>query len=117
MAGFRAGNHRFDKKMEVGLGAKKIPFDVVIIDRPGKVYNKFELEFVDRLLTTCVQDGIDCLRLKLTADPFESYSFDGTSLGHFNYKGHDLAAGELYDYFKSHHAAVLDRSTQDHKSN
>lgn len=95
------------KRWRSELKEKKIPFDVVVIDRPGKVYNKFELEFADRLLTTCAQEKIDCLRLKLTADPFESYSFDGTNLGHFNYKGHELAAAELYDYFKTRHAAIF----------
>ena len=95
------------KKWRAELNEKKIPFDVVVIDRPGKVYNKFELEFADRLLKTCAQERIDCLRLKLTADPFESYSFDGTNLGHFNYKGHELAAAELYDYFKARHAAIF----------
>ena len=94
------------------LNAKNIPFDVIVIDRPGKVYNKFELEFADRLLKTCAQERIDCLRLKLTDDPFESYSFDGTNLGHFNYKGHELAAAEMYDYFKSHHAAIFNRPTK-----
>ena len=105
------------KRWRSELNAKKIPFDVVVIDRPGKVYNRFELEFADRLLTTCAEDGIDCLRLKLTNDPFESYSFDGANLGHFNYKGHELSANELYDYFKAHHAAIFNRSTEDHKSN
>jgi lysophospholipase L1-like esterase len=97
------------KRWRSELSEKKIPFDVVVIDQPGKVYNKFELEFADRLLTTCTQEGIDCLRLKLTADPFESYSFDGTSLGHFNYKGHELAAAELYDYLKAQHPAIFSR--------
>jgi len=105
------------KRWRSELNAKKIPFDVVVIDRPGKVYNKFELEFADRLLTTCAEDGINCLRLKLTDDPFESYSFDGINLGHFNYKGHELSANELYDYFKAHHAAIFNRSTEGHKSN
>ena len=105
------------KRWRSELNAKKIPFDVVVIDRPGKVYNKFELEFADRLLTTCAEDGIDCLRLKLTDDPFESYSFDGTSLGHFNYKGHELSANEIYDYLKSHHAAIFNRSNEEQKSN
>ena len=100
------------KRWKSELNAKNIPFDVVVIDRPGKVYNKFELEFANRLLTTCAQDGIDCLRLKLTDDPFESYSFDGANLGHFNYKGHELAAAELFDYFKSHHPAVFNRPTK-----
>jgi hypothetical protein len=100
------------KRWRSELNAKKIPLDVIVIDRPGKVYNKFELEFADKLLTTCAQDRIDCVRLKLTDDPFESYSFDGTNLGHFNYKGHELAAAELYDYFKSHHAAIFNRPTK-----
>ena len=100
------------KRWKSELNAKNIPFDVVVIDRPGKVYNKFELEFANRLLTTCAQDGIDCLRLKLTDDPFETYSFDGTNLGHFNYKGHELAAAELFDYLKSHHPAVFNRPTK-----
>src|SRR5258705_46079 len=105
------------KRWRSELSAKKIPFDVVVIDRPGKVYNKFELEFADRLLTTCAAEGIDCLRLKLTDDPFESYSFDRANLGHFNYKGHELSANELYDYFKSHHAAIFNRTSEEHKSN
>ena len=105
------------KRWRSELSAKKIPFDVVIIDRPGKVYNKFELEFADRLLNMCAEERIDCLRLKLTADPFESYSFDGVNLGHFNYKGHELSANEIYEYFKSHHAALFNRSTEEHKSN
>jgi lysophospholipase L1-like esterase len=105
------------KRWRSELNAKKIPFDVVVIDRPGKVYNKFELEFADRLLTTCTAEGIDCLRLKLTEDPFESYSFDGANLGHFNYKGHELSANELYEYFKSHHAALFNRTSEEHKSN
>ena len=95
------------KRWQTELGGKNIPLDVVLIDRPGKVYNKFEREFMDRLRATCTQDHFDCLRLKLTNDPFESYSFDGVSLGHFNYKGHELAASELYDFFKSHHAAIF----------
>ena len=97
------------KRWRSELNEKRIPFDVVVIDRPGKVYNKFELEFADRLLTTCAQERIDCLRLKLTADPFESYSFDGTNLGHFNYKGHELAAAELFGYFKAQHGAIFNR--------
>jgi hypothetical protein len=65
------------KRWRSELNAKKIPFDVIVIDRPGKVYNKFELEFADRLLNTCAQEQIDCQRLKLTDDPFESYSSTG----------------------------------------
>ena len=99
------------KRWRSELNAKKIPFDVIVIDRPGKVYNKFELEFADRLLNTCAQEQIDCQRLKLTDDPFESYSFDGVSLGHFNYKGHELAAAELYDYFRKRHEAIFNRPT------
>ena len=97
------------KRWKSELADKHIPFDVVVIDRPGKVYNKFELEFVDKLQETCAQDQIDCLRLKLSDDPYESYSFDGINLGHFNYKGHELAAGELYDYLGTHHAAIFKR--------
>jgi hypothetical protein len=47
------------------------------------------------------------LRLKLAADPYETYSFDGIMLGHFNQKGHELAAHELYDFFKSRYGATL----------
>jgi len=97
------------RKWKSELAGKNIPFDVVIIERPERVYNKFESDFIDKLRATCTQDQIDCLRLKLTEDPYESYSFDGLSLGHFNYKGHQLSANELYDYFKTYHAAMLDR--------
>jgi lysophospholipase L1-like esterase len=97
------------KRWKAELAAKKIAFDVVIIDRPGKVYNKYESDFVERLPAACAQDQIDCLRLKLSADPYETYSFDGIALGHFNYKGHELAAGELYDFLKSRHGVVLSR--------
>jgi lysophospholipase L1-like esterase len=91
------------------LASKSMPFDVVVIDRPGKVYNKFELEFIDKLQASCAQDHIDYLRLRLTDDPYESYSLDGINLGHFNHKGHELAANELYDYFRTHHPAIFDR--------
>ena len=92
------------------LAGKNIPFDIVVIDRPGRIYNKFESDFMDKLAATCAQDQIDCLRLKLSDDPFESYSFDGIGLGHFNARGHELVADELYDYFKSRHAAIFDRA-------
>jgi hypothetical protein len=97
------------KRWRSELSEKKTAFDVVIIDRPGRLYNKFESEFLTRLLTACAGERISCLRLKLTADPFESYSFDGVSLGHFNYKGHESAANELYDFLKSHHPEISNR--------
>ena len=97
------------KRWKSELADKKIPFDVVLIDQPGKVYNKFQLDFINELQQTCTRDHIDYLRLKLTEDPYQSYSFDGTTLGHFNYKGHELAADELYDYFRTHHAAIFNR--------
>jgi hypothetical protein len=95
------------KRWKAELAARKIIFDVVIIDRPGKVYNRYESDFVDRLQMVCAQDQIDCLRLKLSADPYETYSFDGIALGHFNYRGHELAANELYDFLKARHGAIL----------
>ena len=100
------------RRWQAELARKNIPFDVVIIDQPGKVYNRFEQEFIERLKNTCAQDHIGCLRLKLTDDPYESYSFDGTNLGHFNYQGHELAANELYDYFRSQHAAIFNSSAK-----
>lgn len=98
------------KRWKTELTAKNIPFDVVIIDRPGKVYHRFESDFITRLQVACAQDQIDCLRLKLSADPYETYSFDGVSLGHFNYRGHELAANELYDFLKSHHGSIPSRA-------
>jgi hypothetical protein len=99
------------KRWNRELAAKSILFDVVVIDRPGKVYNKFELDFKDRLRETCKQDELNCLVPKLSDDPYESYSFDGVNLGHFSYKGHELAANELYDYFKTKHAAIFNRTS------
>ncbi|HEY8188548.1 MAG TPA: SGNH/GDSL hydrolase family protein [Pyrinomonadaceae bacterium] len=100
------------KRWKSELAEKNIPFDVVVIDRPGKVYNKFELEFGGRLREMCGQDHIDCLWLKLSDDPYKSYSFDGIYLGHFSYQGHEQAANELYDYFKTRHAALFNRSAR-----
>ena len=97
------------RKWKSELAGKNIPFDIVVIDRPGAIYNRFESDFMSKLDATCAQDRIDCLRLKLSSDPFESYSFDGIGLGHFNDRGHELVANELYDYFKSRHAAIFDR--------
>jgi len=97
------------RKWKSELEGKNIPFDIVVIDRPGRVYNKFELEFMDTLKTTCAQDQIDCIRLKLAEDPYKLYSFDGKRLGHFNERGHETAANELYEYFESRHKAILDR--------
>jgi hypothetical protein len=113
-----AGNGRAWKATEQGtialirkwkseLASQELPFDIVIIDRPGRVYNQFESEFVDKLFATCAQDQIDCFRLKLDGNPYELYSFDGRRLGHFNLRGHELAANELFDYFKSHHLAIF----------
>lgn len=95
------------KQWKTELAEKKIPFDVVIIDRPGRVYNKFELRFMEKLQAACAADQIDCLRLKLAGDPYELFSFDGISLGHFNDNGHETVANELYEFFESHHKALL----------
>ncbi len=89
------------------LAGKNIPFDIIIIDRPVRVYNKFELGFMEKLKATCAQEQIDCLRLNLAGDPYELYSFDGIALGHFNDKGHETVANELYEYFRWHHKGVL----------
>jgi len=97
------------RKWKTELAGKNIPFDIIIIDRPGRVYNKFELSFMERLQATCAQDQIEFLRLKLAGDPYELYSFDGIALGHFNDKGHETVANELYEYFQSHHKAVFNR--------
>ncbi len=100
------------KKWKAEVAAQNLPFDLVIIERPGKLYNKFESDFIAQLQATCVEDGIDCLRLKLSSDPFESYSFDGIGLGHFNERGHELAADELYEYFKSRHPEIFKPGAQ-----
>ena len=100
------------KRWKSELAAQNLPFDLVIIDRPGKLYNKFESDFIAQLQATCVEDRIDCLRLKLSSDPFESYSFDGIGLGHFNERGHELAADELYDYLKSRHPEIFKQTAQ-----
>jgi hypothetical protein len=97
------------RRWKAELAGKKVPFDLVIIDRPGRVYNKFELRFIENLRATCAQDQIDCLRLKLDGDPYELYSFDGIALGHFNDKGHETVANELYEFFQSHHKAMISR--------
>jgi hypothetical protein len=47
--------------------------------------------------------------LKLDGDPYEFYSFDGIALGHFNDKGHETVANELYEFFQSHHKAMISR--------
>jgi lysophospholipase L1-like esterase len=97
------------RRWKVELAGKNLPFDIVIIDRPGRVYNKFELDFIEKLKATSAQDQIDCLRLKLDGDPYELYSFDGIALGHFNDKGHETVASELYEFFQSHHKATISR--------
>lgn len=91
------------------LAGKKTPFDIVIIDRPGRIYNKFELKFLERLEAACAQDRIGYIRLKLEGDPYDFYSFDGINLGHFNVKGHEAVAGELYDYFVTRHPEIFNR--------
>lgn len=99
------------RRWKAELAAKNVPFDVVIIDQPGRVYSKYQLKFLETLPAACEQDQIGYLRLKLDGDPYELYSFDGISLGHFNDQGHAVAAGELYDYFKTRHAEIFQRST------
>ena len=85
------------------LAGKKIPFDIVIIDRPGRVYNKVELKFLEDLQASCSKEQIGCLRLKLEGDPYQFYSFDGIALGHFNEKGHEAAAEEIFRFFEMRH--------------
>ena len=97
------------RRWKAELAGKDVPFDLVIIDRPGRVYNKFELRFIENLQATCAQERIDCLRLKLGGDPYELYSFDGIALGHFNDKGHETVATELYEFFQSHHKTIFNR--------
>ena len=98
------------RRWKAELAGKNLPFDIVIIDRPGRVYNKFELDFMEKLKVTCAQEQIGCLRLGLAGDPYELYSFDGIALGHFNDKGHETVANELYEYFQARHKAILNRS-------
>jgi lysophospholipase L1-like esterase len=97
------------RRWKAELAGKNVPFDLVIIDRPGRLYNKFELSFMEKLQKTCAQDQIDCLRLKLDGDPYELYSFGGIALGHFNYKGHETVANELYEFLQSHHKTIFNR--------
>ena len=97
------------RRWKAELAGKNVPFDLVIIDRPGRVYNRFELSFMEKLQKTCAQDQIDCLRLKLDGDPYELYSFDGIALGHFNDQGHETVANELYEFFQSHHKTIFNR--------
>jgi lysophospholipase L1-like esterase len=92
------------------LAAKGIPFDVVIIDAPGKIYNQVEVKFVTDLEAACEQDQIGYLRLKLDGNPYDLYSFDGVYLGHFNEKGHEVTANQLHDYFKGHYGAIFNPS-------
>lgn len=89
------------KNWNLELAGKSITMDVMVIDRPSGIYNDFESDFLEQLRAMCAQQHIGFLRLGLTTNPYEVYSFDGKVLGHFNYKGHELAAAELYDYFKS----------------
>lgn len=81
------------------LANKNIPMDVMVIDRPGKSYNDQEMKFLLALGTMTAELRIGFLRLQLTDNPYETYSFDGKTLGHLNVKGHELAASEFYDYF------------------
>jgi lysophospholipase L1-like esterase len=97
------------RRWKAELAGKNVPFDLVIIDRPGRLYNRFELSFMEKLQKTCEQDQIDCLRLKLVGDPYELFSFDGIALGHFNDKGHETVANELYEFFQSHHKTIFNR--------
>jgi hypothetical protein len=102
-----AGTIASIEKWKSELAAKHLPFDVVMIDRGGGTYNRFEADFVDKLQAACARDQIGCLRLKLTGNSYDTYSFDGKYLGHFNQRGHEMAAGELYDYFRSHHGEIF----------
>jgi hypothetical protein len=97
------------RRWKAELAGKNVPFDLVIIDRPGRLYNRFELSFMEKLQKTCEQDQIDCLRLKLVGDPYELFSFDGIALGHFNDKGHETVANELYEFFQSQHKTIFNR--------
>jgi len=97
------------RKWKSELDEKNVPMDIVIIDTPEKSYNRFHIDFIDKLKQICEQDRIGYLRLKLTENPYDAYSFDGKALGHFNYRGHQMAAAELSDYFESHYKEILNQ--------
>jgi lysophospholipase L1-like esterase len=107
-----AGTIALIKRWHLEMANKKIPFDIILIDRPSKVYNKFERDFIERLRTTSEREQIGYLHLKLTEYPFESYSFDEINLGHFNDKGHELAARELNDYFRARYSYLFKGSSR-----
>lgn len=94
------------KNWNAELVQRNISMDTVIIDRPQKVYNTFELDFMEKLRTLCAQQNIGYVRPELKPDPYQVYSFDGKTLGHLNYQGHEVFASELYTYFLSKYAEM-----------
>jgi lysophospholipase L1-like esterase len=104
-----AGTIALLRQWKTELAGKKVPFNIVMIDRPGRLYNKFELKFIADLETACAQARIGFLRLQLSGDPYQWYSFDGFALGHFNEKGHEAVANELSEYFQKHYQSLSRR--------
>lgn len=104
-----AGTIALVRKWQAELVGKKIPFDLVMIDRPGRLYNKFESEFIEQLASACNEEHVGFKRLQLPGDPYEWYSFDGFALGHFNDRGHEAVASELSQYLQTHYQSLARR--------
>ena len=78
--------------------ASGVEFSVAIIPSTDE-NNFYEDELVRRLLDADASATLNVLALGLGGrSPLETNSFDGVALGHLNYSGHRLAAGELFDW-------------------
>jgi lysophospholipase L1-like esterase len=84
-----------------------IVMDVVLLGRATNVYNDFESDFATRLEASCADSGVGFLRLDPQGDPREVYFFNGKAFGHFNDRGHEMIADELYGFFKSTHGEIF----------
>jgi len=78
--------------------ASGVGFSVAIIPSTDE-NNFYEDELVRRLVDADASGTLDVLALGLGGrSPLETNSFDGVTLGHLNYTGHRLAAGEFFDW-------------------
>jgi lysophospholipase L1-like esterase len=93
------------QRWHLEAAAEGVGFSVVVIYAPWRAADERERPvkelFVDRLAALCADQQVAFAALDFRdRDPLSIYSFDGKTLGHFNYAGHVLVADRLFDWLR-----------------
>ena len=88
------------------LKSQSIDFSVVIIPDAkqaeyGGYNNNNKKNFAMKTRDWCKKENVGFLELKYKQNPFELFSFDGKTFGHFNYEGHRITAEKLFSWLRN----------------